>query len=576
MTGALPRRLPRIVGLSFLPALVLASCGKGGDDAAAVPSDAPAKLWIVQADAKSPPPVKLTLHACAGLYNGKKGGSVFVEAEDRDRTWHEELSLKPDETLAEAEFLTRCVADFPTCVRYDYKAQQTLLPNVLTAAAALGAVPLDDSQSLACGSVAFDAKQAFADKTTPLLATQHVFEKFAKQTTGLAMLNPGYDSSMDSGANPAVTGDMGPALVDYVFSRKLFVTYLVNGCVQDHPERALLSTIVNAGNWKTPLGVFGYNATWNVLGGYLYEAQTLCLESRNMGAIPTETGNLSFYSSAKPITAPNEVQQNPLEAVEYDASKTYVAFVVGDGDNIAYIASTRHDWFRQRVDECTSGAPCPPLSWSISPHLPWIAPDLLRWYYDQSHKTKNDYFVLPPSGHLYSYPSSLAPDEQARFAAMTEHDASLLGITGTVHWEWFTDWDDAEEVFLPRYANAAGPIRGVFPVSVPYKAAAFPQWPKSQFYSIFTGPDGGRVVVFRSREWRGINDDKDEFYLSPQKMADELAGYPKGTVSWVYMTSDGGLTLDNSFVAMSKLLPAHVQLVSTDTAAKLALAAGMK
>lgn len=42
------------------------------------------------------------------------------------------------------------------------------------------------------------------------------------------------------------------------------------------------------------------------------------------------------------------------------------------------------------------------------------------------------------------------------------------------------------------------------------------------------------------------------------------------------MTSDGGLTLDNSFTALAKLLPPHVQLVSTDTAAELAIAAGQK
>jgi hypothetical protein len=57
-------------------------------------------------------------------------------------------------------------------------------------------------------------------------------------------------------------------------------------------------------------------------------------------------------------------------------------------------------------------------------------------------------------------------------------------------------------------------------------------------------------------------------------MADEIGGYPKGTITWVYLTSDGGLTLENSFLAVAKLLPPHVQLVSTGTAAKLALAAG--
>jgi hypothetical protein len=61
--------------------------------------------------------------------------------------------------------------------------------------------------------------------------------------------------------------------------------------------------------------------------------------------------------------------------------------------------------------------------------------------------------------------------------------------------------------------------------------------------------------------------------LGPQAMANEIGGYPKGTVTWVYMTSDGGLTLENSFLALAPLLPLHVELVSTDAAAKLAILA---
>jgi SAM-dependent methyltransferase len=89
-----------------------------------------------------------------------------------------------------------------------------------------------------------------------------------------------------------------------------------------------------------------------------------------------------------------------------------------------------------------------------------------------------------------------------------------------------------------------------------------------------TGSDGGRVAVFRPREWRGIRNDADIHQLSPRRMADEIGAYPRGTVTWVYLTSNGGLTLEISFLALSRLLPPHVQRVSTDTAARLALAAG--
>jgi hypothetical protein len=54
-------------------------------------------------------------------------------------------------------------------------------------------------------------------------------------------------------------------------------------------------------------------------------------------------------------------------------------------------------------------------------------------------------------------------------------------------------------------------------------------------------------------------------------MADRLGALPPGTVTWVYMTSDGGLSLENSYQALLPLLPAHVTLVSADAAADLAL-----
>jgi hypothetical protein len=236
--------------------------------------------------------------------------------------------------------------------------------------------------------------------------------------------------------------------------------------------------------------------------------------------------------------------------------------------------STRNVWLRQRLADCeqTDNA-CAPITWSISPHLPTIAPDVIEWYYALSHQTGKDYFTLPPSGHLYAYPTSLAEQEQDRFVAATEADAVLLDLAGTVHWDWFETWQDAEDHFLPKYAHADGVVRGLFPVNVPYLFDAFPRWPRDQFFKVLSGEDGSEVVVFRPRQWRGIDDDESPFFLSPQKMTEELAGYPPGTVTGVYMTSDGGLNLENSFMELVRLLPSHVELVSADMAAQLALSA---
>lgn len=570
-----------------------ADSGDAGDDVDAdagdfasldVPDAAPlyaSEFTLVEVGADVSAPLQLAVQACAGLKNRALGGSVYVQMDADDAKWLDELELVPSEVVDASAFVQRCVAAFPACVRYSYAEQQALLPNILTVAAVVGALPMDVDLDVTCSTVAFDATQEFATRDTPADATRYVFERFGTQTTGLAMLNPGYDTNPESLENPPLNRDMPSTMVDFVFSQKLFVVFLINGCVDPDPEHEVLSDIVNESGWPTPVGVYGYNNSWNI-GGYLYEAQTLCLESRNMGAIATETGNLSFFSTRRaPIESPGELKANPPEDVTYDPSKTYVAFVVGDGDNVRFIMTTRGAWIRQRIAQCEgAGDTCAPLTWSISPHLTWMAPDVLEWYYASSRRTGQDSFILPPSGHLYAYPTSLNVADQARFVTATERDARLLGVAGTVHWDWLDSWASAEDEFLPQYARADGAIRGVFPVNVPYMLSAFPWWPKDQFFEVLAGKDGAEVVLFRPREWRGVqgtsNKSETAFFVTPQEMADELGSYPPGTVTWVYMTSDGGLNLDNAFVPMAKLLPAHVQLVGADTAVKLALSAPRK
>lgn len=532
---------------------------------------------LVEANEPMATPLRLAVQACTGLYNRKLGGSVFVHWNTKDEEWLEALELTPEETLTAEEFLDACLIEFPQCVRYSYANQQILLPNILTIAAQLDAIPLDADQALACEETVFDATFEFADKNTRYLATKYVFENYIEGTTGLAMLNPGYDTNADDVENPELVRDMLPALVDFVFTKKLFVHFLVNGCREDNPERELLHSIVNAGHWPTPVGVYGYNNSWMVMGGYLYEAHTRCLDSRNMGAIPTMTENLSFYATRrKPITEPGVLEQNEPEHIEYDPSKTYVAFIVGDGDNINFIMNTRNVWLRQRLADCEANDnDCMPITWSISPHLTHIAPDVLTWYYASARQTGKDYFTLPPSGHLYAYPTSLNEEDQDRFIGATENDARILDLKGTVHWDWNGTWEEAEEHFLPKYAKQDGAIRGIFPVNVPYLLPTFPWWPKEEEVKVLLGEEGGAVAVFRPHEWRGI-DDSGEFFLSPQRMAEKLASYPAGTVTYVYMTSDGGLSLENSFMELEKILPENIVLVSADTASKLAITAAKR
>lgn len=557
-------------------ALLLAACDDGPRYAES--------FTVVHLRAGDSVATQLAVHACAGLQNRRLGGSVFVQTDADvpqatldgalvdDGIWLEALGLAGEAELEAAPFLETCVKEARGCLRYSYAAQQEILPAILTVAAAKGLPPLADESPFPCERPDIDALELFAGQDTQLLSTEVARQTALAETSGLAMLNPGYDRHADDLSDPELIEDMPMALIDLVFSRKLFVTFLVNGCIEDHEERALLSRIVDESGWPTPIGVFGYNDSW-LIGGYLHEAQTRCLDSANMGAIPTRTTNLSFFDTRRPpIAAPDELALTTPDAVTYDPSRTYVAFIIGDGDNIRYIMSTRKEWLEQRVAAC-AGATCPPLTWTISPHLADLAPDVLAWYAETAHTTGADTFALPPSGYLYAYPSLMPDADGARFVTGTEDAAALLGTHSVVHWEWSGTWEDAVEDFLPRYARQDGQIRGIFPVNVPYLIEAFPDWPADDTVHVLTGEDGGQIALFRSQSWRGV-DGSDDFHPTPQQMADRLGALPPGTVTWVYMTSDGGLSLENSYNELTRILPEHVELVSADTAAQLALAAG--
>jgi hypothetical protein len=563
--------------------LLLVACGD--DDANELHADGGDRIseeasafTVVDVEPGTTPAMQLAVQACAGLTNRRHGGSIYVRMNDNDSRWLEELNWTPTETVDAARFVDNCVIEFPRCVRYSYAAQQALLPNILTVGAVLEAVPVDMGMPVACDNPVFDAVSEFADLNTPVLATKVVYDTYVNETSGLAMLNPGYDTEDRRVWDPAMTRDMDPSLVDLVYSEKLFVVYLVNGCIPPTPENALLGEIAAVNPWPSPIGVYGYAEYWKLFGGYVFEAQTRCVKSRNLGEIATAgVKNLSFFSSRRmPILEPHEIEQNEPETIEYDPGTTYVAFVVGDGDNIAFMMAQRREWIHRRVAECVQeGNTCEPITWTISSHLTYLAPDVLEWYYDMSHRTGTDYFMLPPSGHLYAYPASMGEETQDEFVAATERDALLLGTDGTVDWEWWNTWHRAETGFVPKYAREGGVIGGVFPVNVPYMFPTFTWWDPKRFFKVLGGRDGGAVVLFRPREWRGVDDSggvlTKKFYLSPENMAEELSNYPLGTVAYVYMTSDGGLNLENSFMEMVKLLPAHVRLVSAGAAVRLAL-----
>lgn len=476
-------------------------------------------------------------------------------------------------------------------IRYNYAAQRVAVPSLATLAGVLDAVPLEDGSPFAPagGSCAFDAAAAWGGFSA-VNVTAFMHDAHVNATSTLAFMDPGYE--WGNPLAPTLTGSPDLSLVDFLVAARVFNIYMVDACIPGTAEHALMERIAVVNPWPRPIAVFGYDDTWP-LAGDLFEAETTCVSSNNMGQVATAgVPNLSWMrSQAPPITAPLVQSPAPLEPL--NASRTYVAFVVGDGDNVAMVRADRHKWMQQRADACSlsgeearvpraanddglQGGPCFPLAWTISPHLLYLAPGMLRWFYDTAATTRADFFVLPPSGHLYSYPALMHASDAAAFVAATEEDCRLLNSSASVEWEFAGMWPAAVADYVPRY-GARGVVRALFAVNVPYLVPA-PEFPRGEFYKVVPGaaPGAADTVLFAPNEWRGTSGSADPalhpFLNNATEMAARLGAYPRGTVTAIYVTSDGGAQLSD-ISALVALLPEHVRVVNPRAIADLALQA---
>lgn len=582
--------------------------GAASSSASSEHSSPPGAIVIDLGLHASPPPplaTKIAAQACAGLFNraaeaGAGVSPVYVLWQARDVALFAAAggaSSTLPATTPTADFLSACLnggdaavtgTSAPVAkgvVRYNLTSQQAIVPNVVTLAGVLDAVPLEDSDPAgAKATVVFDAMATFGDGADPNNVTAYVYDHYANATTTMAMLDPGYATSKNP-FNPPLTGQPNPALIDYIVKQRLFTFFLNDACIPLTSDHALMERMVAVDGkdpWPRPIPVYGYNNAYSI-GGDLFEAETNCVSQHNMGQIASDSAaNLAFFSRVARIAAPLAQNPDASPKVVYNASKTYMAFVVGDGDNVGMVLGSRFDWMQQRAAQCASSgsqSPCYPLMWSLSPQSLHLAPGIARWYYQQSYATGVDYFVLPPSGDLYSYPSMMGEADQQTFVANTERDAHLMNTSGAVDWEWFGTWAGAFKGFFPKYA-ANSIVRSLFGVNVPFNFPVLPFFGSNDTYRIVGASDAKAVpgvIVFRPREWRGSGNTTIPFaqkeYLTPQAMADELNGYPKGTVGHIYLTSDGGASVA-SFDKLVALLDEHVQIVNHNAIADMALARG--
>jgi hypothetical protein len=142
---------------------------------------------------------------------------------------------------------------------------------------------------------------------------------------------------------------------------------------------------------------------------------------------------------------------------------------------------------------------CFPLIWSISPKMRESCSLWIEWFYESAKKTGKDFFILPPSGDLYSYPSLMSGQDQANFVKNTEDDVMNLDTSGSVAWEWIFSWEHAIKNYFPLY-SLNNIVRGFFLVSVPYP------FPIEAFFGTYK-VIGGNTVLFKPlADWQRSTD----------------------------------------------------------------------
>jgi hypothetical protein len=159
----------------------------------------------------------------------------------------------------------------------------------------------------------------------------------------------------------------------------------------------------------------------------------------------------------------------------------------------------------------------------------------------------------------------MSDEAQAEFVRLSEGDAELMNTTGIVGWEVATTWLDAFKQYFPQY-TANNIVNTIFALNVPYLVpiitAAF-----SDTYQVVNN----NLVVFAPQSWRGTDERQDKpYFYSVARKAQEINSFPKGSISYLYLTSDGGFQISDVFALVGQLED-HVVVVDSRQLAGLAL-----
>jgi len=484
----------------------------------------------------------LAVQAAAGLVNRGEEGSVYVIRSKDDEFWKNELLENEDlREIHPKTFLMEQALKHGVVAFKRLEAPITL-PLVVTIAGVLGAVPAEEgmlNEELRDAKVRFDARGISPSRSL------RIAEEFLQNTTSLAIQK--------------IDALMSGSLVDWIVKEKLFTTFMARECIPFTSEHKWFKKIVSEAPWDTPVKIFGYNSEVKVFGGYVFEAETNCINT--LGQVATASAhNLAFWSGRGRIEQPLQVRTS--QSIEYDPTKKYIALVYGDLDNISFVQGFARNNMLKRSKSCNGTDSCFPLTWTMSPQLLEVGPEMIRWYFLKAFQSGNDSFIFPPSGVLYSYPSLFPDAVKEDYLKQMDRAAFLMNTTGSIHWEWTGDWPKAFVEYFPRFSGTR--ISSFFLNNVPWRFPVLDMAVRGENFRILEG----NVIAFKPLfNWApGNSNDGNDW--TPEQVARKLSHLKPGSIHYIYVIQT---TEYEKIVEMQRLLPDDCQLVDTRQLASLAL-----
>jgi len=515
----------------------------------------------------SPGDVQLAVQAAVGILN-RELPYIYSVTDDFDPFWTQQLlpnatntSITPDDLMGETFEKYGAILYGTSNPNYTQ-----FLPPVVTLAGLLDAIPISESlyAQFPTTKIKFDAREAWS---TVEEAVQYAASIGLNQTSGLAIQN---DTRLSHGQ-----------LADWIVSRRLFTTHLIQSCIPLTPDHELLKSIVEQAPWPHPVRVYGYNDLDLFLGGFLFEAETDCINV--LGHIATATtSNLPFWQHIDPFdpkcpqgSPGGPLVQPPSPPMQYSPNMSYVALVYGDMDNVDFVRTFGSTHMQERVARCLAAQDtCFPLSWTLSPNLIEFMPATMRWYYDQAALTGgHDWFIMPPSGTLYSYPGEMPADVQAAYVEQQTQQAIIMNTSGSVHWEWIFTWQQAWNNYFPRYTTLNGTTtRAFFLNDVPWVFPIPGMWLKGETFRFVGDPSSPQAAVGFRPAFNWQESGSGGLPFNSTVIAGLINKFPAGSVQYIYVIQNTELA---SIFDMVSQLDSHIQLVSYEQLVDVARQAAM-